>query len=68
MNDATPELIETAAGGVTTLTLNRPERLNPLSESMIAALQDALDRIAADRSVRVVVLTGPGGRSARDTT
>ena len=60
MNDTSPELIETAGGGVTTLTLNRPDRLNPLSESMIAALQDALDRIAADPSVRVVVLTGAG--------
>ena len=60
MNDTAPELIETGAGGVTTLTLNRPDRLNPLSESMIAALQDALDRIAADPGVRAVVLTGSG--------
>ena len=60
MNDTTPELLETAADGVATLTLNRPERLNPLSESMLAALQDALDRVAADPSVRVVVLTGAG--------
>ena len=60
MNDTTPEILETAADGVTTLTLNRPERLNPLSESMIAALQGALDRVAVDTSVRVVVLTGAG--------
>ena len=61
MNDTGSELIETVGnGGVTTLTLNRPDRLNPLSESMIAALQAALDRIAADSSVRVVVVTGAG--------
>ena len=60
MNETAPELIEAAGGGVTTLTLNRPDRLNPLSGSMIAALQEALDRIAADPSVRVVVLTGAG--------
>ena len=60
MNETAPELIEAAAGGVITLTLNRPDRLNPLSGSMIAALQEALDRIAADPSVRVVVLTGAG--------
>ena len=60
MNDTAPELVETGASGVTTLTLNRPDRLNPLSDSMIAALQDALDRIAADPAVRVVVLTGAG--------
>ena len=60
MNETGPELIEAADGGVATLTLNRPDRLNPLSGSMIAALQEALDRIAADPSVRVVVLTGAG--------
>jgi len=60
MNDTSPELIESGAGGVATLTLNRPDRLNPLSDSMIAALQDALDRIAADSTVRIVVLTGSG--------
>ena len=60
MNDPGPELITATDGGVTTLTLNRPHRLNPLSESMISALQDALDRIAEDSSVRVVVLTGAG--------
>lgn len=60
MTDTAPELIESSRSAVTTLTLNRPERLNPLSDSLIAALQDALDRIAADRSVRVVVLTGAG--------
>ena len=60
MNDLAPEVIETGADGVATLTLNRPERLNPLSDSMIAALQDALDRVAVDPAVRVVVLTGAG--------
>ncbi len=46
--------------GVTTLTLNRPDELNALSEGMLAALQTELDAIAADRSVRVVVLEGEG--------
>ena len=60
MNETVPEIVASGAGAVTTLTLNRPDRLNPLSEAMIAALQDALDRIAADPAVRVVVLTGSG--------
>ena len=60
MTTVEPELLETARDGVATLTINRPERLNPLSESVITALQEALDRIAADPSVRVVVLTGAG--------
>jgi enoyl-CoA hydratase/carnithine racemase len=46
--------------GVATLTLNRGERYNPLSRAMIAALQDELERIAADNSVRAVVITGAG--------
>tara|TARA_R110002110_G_scaffold414147_2_gene643354 strand:- start:73079 stop:73936 length:858 start_codon:yes stop_codon:yes gene_type:complete len=48
------------ADGVTTLTLNRPDELNALSEGMLAALQGELDVIADDRSVRVVVLEGDG--------
>jgi enoyl-CoA hydratase/carnithine racemase len=48
------------AGGIATLTLNRPERFNPLSTSMIAALQAELNAIAVDASVRVVVLAGQG--------
>jgi len=47
-------------GGVVTLTLNRGERLNPLSAGMIAALDGQLDAVAADRSARVVVLAAAG--------
>ena len=46
--------------GLLRLTLNRPAQFNSLSEEMLAALQDALDRIAADESARVVVLAGAG--------
>jgi enoyl-CoA hydratase/carnithine racemase len=45
---------------VATLTLNNPKKLNALSGAMIQALDDALDAIATDTSVRVVVLTGAG--------
>lgn len=47
-------------GGVATLTLNRGERFNPLSLEMIAAMARELDAVAADRTVRVVVLAGAG--------
>jgi enoyl-CoA hydratase/carnithine racemase len=47
-------------GGVTTLTLNRPRQFNALSSAMLAALQMELDQIAADPSVRVVVLAAAG--------
>ena len=55
-----PELLREDADAVATLTLNRPERLNALSEGLIAALQSELDRIAGDRSIRAVVLRGAG--------
>ena len=46
--------------GVTTLTLNRPTQFNSLSEEMLVDLQAALDAIAADASVRAVVIAGAG--------
>lgn len=52
------ELLETVADGVAVLTMNRPERMNALTRPMLANLRDALDRIAADDTVGVVVLTG----------
>ena len=48
------------ARGVVTLTMNRPASFNALSEEMIAALQSALDRLAADEGVRVVILAAGG--------
>ena len=48
------------ARGVVTLTLNDPARFNALGSEMLAALQQALDAIAGDDSVRVVVLAGSG--------
>lgn len=48
------------ARGVVTLTLNRPQAFNALSEAMLAALQRELDAIASDESVRVVVLAAQG--------
>src|SRR5438046_2400545 len=48
------------ARGVRTLTLNRPQAFNALSEAMLAALQRELDVIAQDESVRVVVLAAEG--------
>lgn len=46
--------------GITTLTLNRPQARNALSQGMISALIDAFAAIATDDSVRVVILAGAG--------
>jgi enoyl-CoA hydratase/carnithine racemase len=48
------------ARGVVTLTLNRPQAFNALSEAMLAGLQREFDTIADDESVRVVVLAANG--------
>ena len=48
------------ARGVVTLTLNDPARFNALGSDMLAALQQTLDALAGDESVRVVVLAGVG--------
>ena len=46
--------------GVTTLTLNRPAARNALSFAMLGALVDAFAQVAADASVRVVILAAEG--------
>ncbi len=56
----TQDLLESIAGGIATLTMNRPEARNALTRDMMQALSDALPRLATDPAVRLVVLTGSG--------
>jgi enoyl-CoA hydratase/carnithine racemase len=56
----TPFVLRTDEGPVCTLTLNRGEQFNPLSSAMIAALQAELDALAADESIRAIVLAALG--------
>lgn len=58
--DLPPYVLRDDQAGVTTLTLNRGDKFNPLSEEMLAALQAEVDAIAQDASVRVVVLAAHG--------
>ncbi len=46
--------------GVATITLNRPEAMNPLSPALVEALLAAVDAVAADDTVGAGVLTGAG--------
>jgi len=48
------------AEGVLTITLNRPEKLNAFTETMMHEMIDAFDRSDADDAVRVVIVTGAG--------
>ena len=55
-----PDLLETIEDGVAVLTLNRPDRLNALSDDMVQALCEALPRLGQDPAVGCIVLTGAG--------
>lgn len=56
-----PVLYEMDAQGIVTITLNRPEMRNPISDSeVIDALLEALERLEHDASARVAILTGAG--------
>jgi enoyl-CoA hydratase len=53
-------LTDSPSEHVRVLTLNRPDALNAMNAELCAALHAELDRIAADRACRAVVLTGAG--------
>jgi 2-(1,2-epoxy-1,2-dihydrophenyl)acetyl-CoA isomerase len=58
-NAPQPVLVE-RDGAVATVTINRPDRRNALDTATKVALRDALVEVAADATVRAVVLTGAG--------
>lgn len=68
MSTDNPLLLRTHAAGVTTLTLNNPAARNALSNAMLTALEDALAAIAADDTVRVLIIAanGPGFCAGHD--
>jgi len=53
-------IVERPEPGVARVVLDQPARFNPLSSALIAALDDALRRIAADPEIRAVVLAANG--------
>ena len=53
-------LLRHDANGIATLTLNRPQHYNALSVALLTELQAAVDAIARDAAVRVVVIAGAG--------
>src|SRR3954449_12142100 len=48
------------ADGVLTITLNRPDRLNAFTPTMMSELIEAFDRADADDGVRAIIVTGEG--------
>ena len=59
----TDKILAHKEAGVGIVTFNNPERLNAVSLEMWEAAKRALDGFAADPEVRVVVLTGAGGKA-----
>lgn len=57
MSTVTTERVD---DGITQVTLNRPERLNAMNHELVAELHAVLEDLGADRSCRVIVLTGAG--------
>jgi 2-(1,2-epoxy-1,2-dihydrophenyl)acetyl-CoA isomerase len=55
-----PDLTEAVEDGVATLTLNRPESLNALSDEIRLGLLESIHRLGADDNVGCIVLTGAG--------
>lgn len=60
IDTGTDDLLASVDDGVAVLTLNRPERRNALSDSMLTALARVLADVEADEDVGAVVLTGAG--------
>ena len=50
-------------GGITTLTINRPDKLNALNKATIADLHEAFSALREDDATRVVVVTGAGEKA-----
>jgi enoyl-CoA hydratase len=55
-----PILLREVRGAVLILTLNRPDKLNALSNELISAIMNVLDSVELDRTIRAIVITGAG--------
>jgi enoyl-CoA hydratase len=51
------------AGGIATITVNRPDKLNALNGTVIRELADAARRVETDASIRGAILTGAGDKA-----
>jgi 2-(1,2-epoxy-1,2-dihydrophenyl)acetyl-CoA isomerase len=60
MSTAFQHILFEVDGGVATLTLNRPERLNSFNEAMHLEVRAALETVRDARDIRTLVLTGAG--------
>ena len=59
----TDKVIVKQSGAIARIIFNQPEKRNAVSLEMWEAAEVALDRFAADREVRVLILSGAGGKA-----
>ncbi|WP_321326931.1 crotonase/enoyl-CoA hydratase family protein [uncultured Parasphingorhabdus sp.] len=57
------QILYDVADNIATITINRPEKMNAFTGTMMKEMIDAFDRIDADDDVRAVVVTGAGDRA-----
>ncbi|HVZ10578.1 enoyl-CoA hydratase [Rhodopila sp.] len=55
-----PDILESVEDGVATLTLNRPEALNALSEEIRLGMHEAIYRLGNDPAIGCIIITGAG--------
>ena len=54
------QIIYEVADNIATITLNRPDKLNAFTGTMMYEIMDAFDQVDADDDVRAVIVTGAG--------
>lgn len=62
MTDYTQILVD-KADGIATVTLNRPEKMNAFTRTMMAEIITAMDDLDADDDIRAIIFTGAGNRA-----
>jgi enoyl-CoA hydratase len=56
-------LFETDTAGIALVTINRPDKLNALSDAVITELRDAFERIQEETGIRAAIVTGAGEKA-----
>ena len=49
--------------GIATITINRPKALNALNQATVSELKDVVEKVAVDKAIKVVIITGAGAKS-----
>ncbi|MCR9276821.1 MAG: crotonase/enoyl-CoA hydratase family protein [Pseudomonadaceae bacterium] len=60
MSDNYEQIIYEVSDGILTITLNRPDKLNAFTHTMMSEMIDAFDRADADDNIRAIIITGAG--------